>query len=468
MALLVAVWCVVLGASPVPAAGVQSIDLRSDWDLRIRGSGYVGEVGDVNDDGKADVLVNGRRRVWVVFGRSRGGTIDTASLDDDAGFLIYGRTGLHSAPAGDVNGDGADDILVGVPDAKVRGMAGAGIVYVIFGNSSQSVDLRIFDAGEQGGAGYRILGGSVFAQTGQMATSLGDLNQDGLADVAVAAPFASTTYVVFGQQSTDTVDLAAWDDNMQGGRGFRISTRAPASNEFYSVAGVGDTNGDLTPDLLVGVVTGENHPGSAYLVFGKADPLPVDTTIPGGWGFRIKGDRQGDFTGFDNSLAGAGDVNGDGLGDVIVGASRIYENEGRGRAAVVFGKPTIEDVALSDLGSNGFWIKGHWQDATGSDVAAMGDVNLDGLDDVAVGAFRSDHNSRPDSGSAYVVYGKRDTSSIDLRERAEWGYRIDGPWREGHFAAPLASLGDVNQDGVTDLAIGSYGRDVAFLVWHQP
>lgn len=98
----------------------------------------------------------------------------------------------------------------------------------------------------------------------------------------------------------------------------------------------------------------------------------------------------------------------------------------------------------------------------------MGDVNLDGLDDVAVGAFRSDHNSRPDSGSAYVVYGKRDTSSIDLRERAEWGYRIDGPWREGHFAAPLASLGDVNQDGVTDLAIGSYGRDVAFLVWHQP
>lgn len=449
------------------AAGSDNVDLREGHHSQIRGDGFVNEAGDVNGDGLADALVIRENKTWVVFGRSARSNIDVTSPALD-GFVIRARDSLvvNSQGVGDVNGDGFDDVGVGAADARVGEMPGAGITYIVFGGTQGSfVDLTAFDRDEHGAAGFKILGGSSSAQSGQETAGLGDVNQDGLADLAIGAPFAAATYVVFGTPASDPVDLSDWDMNAQADRGYKVTTSAPGTNEDYSVAGAGDVNGDGRPDLLVGVVPGPNHPGGAAVVFGKADPLPVDTTMSGPWGFRVLGHRQGDYTGFANTLDGAGDTNGDGLGDLIIGASRIYENDGAGRAAIVFGRKSFTDIDLGALGESGYWIKGRWNDATGASVTSVGDSNGDGLEDVAVGAYRSDYNSRRDSGSVFVVWGKTDTERVELRRLGNSGVRIDGPWRGSNIGLPVAHLGDFDGDGQGDLAMGAYWKNIARVVF---
>ena len=279
------------------------------------------------------------------------------------------------------------------------------------------------------------------------------MNGDGRRDVLVGAPYcdnngredSGSAYIVFGQASATTVDLAEL-----GQRGFRIDGAAD-DEAGDSVARAGDVNGDGRSDVVVGASGAD----SAYVVFGKADTQSVDLASLGSGGFRIGGDGAG------ASVAGAGDVNGDGRRDVLVGAPFADKNERRdsGSAYVVFGKADTQSVDLASLGSGGLRIDGAAAgDGAGASVAGAGDVNGDGRSDVLVGAWLADNHGRRGSGSAYVVFGRANTKSVDLASLGSGGFRIDGAIDGDHVGETAAGVGDVNGDGRPDVLVSANGR----------
>ena len=261
----------------------------------------------------------------------------------------------------------------------------------------------------------------------------------------------------------ETVTITATDT--EGGRGtasFTVTTRAvidvsalAPTHGFIiqgdeagdllggSVSGAGDINGDGTDDLIAGAANGDdggNFAGEAYIIYGKANPAEGDAGTQFGMtvgsrqvldttglsltdGFIIQGDTLNDALG--QSVAEAGDVNGDGLADLIVGAN--FGRDGgasAGEAYIVYGKAGStgtqfgmamgpegmerQVVDTTDLApADGFIIQGDTvSDQLGWSVSGTGDINGDGLDDLIAGAYEGDDGGDRDAGEAYVVYGK--------------------------------------------------------------
>jgi hypothetical protein len=460
------------------------VDLLSQANVQIDGAdvgsetgAVVAGAGDVNGDGIADVIIGARLAsnnsrfasgsAYVVFGQANPTRIDLNNLGS-GGFRIDGAAtadlaGDSVAGAGDVNGDGLADLIVGAEGAGNNSRFASGSAYVVFGKASTStVDLS--SLGEQG---FRIDGATSGDEAGISVAGAGDVNGDGYPDVIVGAfnagnnarPASGSAYVVFGTVSTSTVDLAAL-----GGQGFRIDGGNAGDEAGTSVAGAGDMNGDGRSDVIVGAPQASNSSlhfsGSAYVVFGQANPTPIDLDHLGSRGFRIDGAGAGDEAGF--SVAKAGDVNGDGVSDVIVGAETASNNNRAlsGSAYVVFGKASTSGVALSALGAQGFRVDGAAVgDEAGFSVAGAGDVNGDGRPDVIVGAFFADNNSRTSSGSDYVVFGKASTTTVDLGALRGQGFRVDGAAASDFVGGSVAGAGDVNGDGRPDLIVGAEGAD---------
>ncbi len=400
-----------------------------------------------------------------------GGTID---LLTDVNVRIDGAAerdyvSASVAGAGDVNGDGRDDVIIGAPNADNNGRSGSGSVYVIYGKDSiDSVDLSALDEED----GFRIDGAANGDGAGFSVAGAGDVNGDDLADVIIGAPNADNSenesgsaYIVYGTDSNVTIDL-----NELGESGFRIDGIARYDWTGYSVAGAGDVNDDGRDDVIVGApFAGFEQPyagyGSAYVVFGKGstDSVNLDGLDEGG--FRIDSAAMYDTAGW--SVSGAGDVNDDGLDDVIVGANGADNNDRpqSGSAYVIFGRrdddgtvehEDAEGVDLAGMEERGFRIDGAaGGDIAGFSVARAGDVNDDGLDDVIVGSPRAGNNDRPLSGSAYVIYGRNTTDSIDLNALDVKGFRIDGAVEGDGAGAAIAGAGDVNGDGGADLIVGA-------------
>jgi Ca2+-binding RTX toxin-like protein len=179
-------------------------------------------------------------------------------------------------------------------------------------------------------------------------------------------------------------------------------------------------------------------------------------------GFVINGVSANDQSGF--SVSGAGDVNGDGRADLIVGATYDDPNgPDSGASFVVFGKTDGTAVELSDIeaGTGGFGINGvSADDQSGVSVSGAGDVNGDGRADVFVGAFRDDPNGA-DSGAAFVVYGKTDTTAVELSdiEAGTGGFVINGVSADDLAGLSVSGAGDVNSDGRADLILGVRADD---------
>lgn len=437
------------------------VDLRTAPSWLVEDASRIAPVDDVNGDGTPDAALSAcgvddrAGEVRVAWGPFEPGTV---GFDDVDGFSILGAEPddfacrLSMRPVGDVNGDGLADVLVGA-DRHRRSPA---TVYVVFGKpDSETVFLRDFDEGTQGGQGYVVYrsGGGIEVE------GLGDMNEDGLGDFAVGD--RTRTYVVFGQSSTLPVDLRTFELGTHADRGFVITNRC----RECIFGAVGDVNGDDVPDVAVGGVAWRRYEalGSAYVVFGKSDGLPVDTSKRTPQLFKIKGDTPGGFGG--GALSAAGDVNGDGLGDLIAAMS-LVSSCCQGKAAVIFGKTDTATVRMAELGDGGFTMgASEGFDFFGYAATGIGDVNGDGLSDVAIGDPGHDYDDRG-AGAVVVVYGKEDRSRVwtDALDYDE-GYVIAGRDHVDWTGSDVASPGDMNGDGVPDLMISAPTGGKAYLLW---
>jgi hypothetical protein len=398
------------------------------------------------------------------------------------GIDFNGTLGTSVSGAGDVNDDGIPDFVVGVPTAVWNGAALAGRAYVVFGRSGLgslgSLDLASLD----GSNGFVING---IAQNEHMGLCLtgGDLNGDGIADLALGAPYATVNghstagkvYVLFGRSGlggAGSISLASLD----GINGFSINGINGSNNTGLSVDISRDVNGDGIGDLVIGAPGASPHgqslAGQAYVLFGNSNLGAGGefnlSSLNGANGLILNGMNAGDRAGF--AVSGAGDVNGDHIDDILIGAFDA-DPDGRtdaGVTYVVFGGYTIGSggsLALSSLnGSNGFVAKGiNPGDEAGGAVHAAGDVNRDGFDDFLIGATEADPNGQLDAGESYLVFGSPTlgaSGSLELSSlNGSTGFKINGIGVNDAAGFSVSAAGDLNHDGTADLAVGAILAD---------
>jgi hypothetical protein len=398
-----------------------------------------------------------------------------STLDGAGGFKIFGeaagdQSGSSVSGAGDINGDGFSDLLVGAPQFVTPGASGAS--YVIFGKNGgfpTSLDLSTLD----GTNGFQISGEQVGDQSGISVSAGGDVNGDGFSDVVIGAraadPFpygtmAGASYVIFGKGSGFASSLGLAE--LIGSNGFQLSGEAAGDQSGLSVSDAGDVNGDGLGDVIIGAWLADPNgasSGASYVVFGNASGFASNldlSTLDGTTGFQISGEAADDGSG--HRVSAAGDVNGDGFDDFLIGAYRADPNGGgSGASYVVFGKASgfLSNVNLSTLtGANGFQISGEAAgDRFGINVSGAGDVNGDGFGDVIIGANGADPNGVA-SGASYVIFGKASGFAANVNLAAldgTNGFQISGEAFADSSGVSVSSAGDVNGDGFGDLVVGA-------------
>jgi hypothetical protein len=371
----------------------------------------VSGAGDVNGDGFADVVVLAPDaydgRTYVVFGRTDTTLVELWHLTrEDGGFAVGGSesSAIESVSGvGDVNDDGLADIVVGGCGEST---------YVVFGKAdTERVALAGVEGGVGGFAMEAEAGGDEVGRSVSGAGDVnGDGVPDVIVGAPGADPNGAGSgraYVVFGKADTDAVALS---DVAQGLGGFALDGEVEGDHSGSSVGGAGDVNGDGLADVVVGAPgadpNGANS-GRAYVVFGKADAgrVSLADVAAGVGGFVVDGEAEKDGPG--GVVTGAGDLNGDGLADVFLGAMEADPNgESSGRAYVVYGKANTDEVSLADVaqGIGGFVLDGETaQDGAGVSVSAAGDVNGDGIPDLVLGALGAPGGAA--AGRTYVVFG---------------------------------------------------------------
>ncbi len=403
--------------------------------------------------------------------------IQLNELNGTNGFRIDGesladRSGFSVSTAGDFNGDGVDDLIIGAYQADPGG-TDSGSSYVIFGTNvgvGSSFSLSSLD----GSNGFRLDGATKGERSGLAVSDVGDVNGDGIGDIIIGAPranpnmsYSGSSYVVFG--SDVLFDATLGLSSLDGSNGFRLDGETLGDLSGSAVSAAGDINGDGIDDIVIGAYNADLNgafSGSSYVVFGSSgfNATLNLSTLDGSNGFRLDGMA---FESSGGAVSSAGDVNGDGIDDLIIGAQYADNNgSSSGSTYLVFGTKT-EFSATLDLstldGVNGFRIDGtSARDLLGRSISRAGDVNDDGIDDIIIGAPRADY-SGVDSGSTYVVFGSN--AGFDATFNVESlnginGFRIDGTTADERSGTAVNKAGDVNGDGIDDIIIGAPLADV--------
>jgi hypothetical protein len=341
--------------------------------------------------------------------------------------------GYAVACAGDVNGDGYDDLAVGAPH-DIGAVDREGIVYLFAGHPNGPDTTPDWQAG----SGQK---GSLF---GAAIGTAGDVNDDGYDDLIVGAPGYNN-----GTTKTGAVLLyCGSDEGLDSVPAWSYISSQKDSNLGIAAGTAGDVNGDGTDDVVVGARwydNGEVNEGAVLVFYGLG---VCDLAATPDWTF--EGGQQDGALG--RSVATTGDVNGDGYDDVIAGAPYYDgEHQDEGAAFIFYGS------AAGLAAGPGWTAYGGQADALfGSSVAAAGDVNGDGYDDVVIGAPFYDRGQE-DEGTALVYYG----SATGPGPFPAW--TASGRQAGQQFGISVAAAGDVNGDGYGDVVVGAahYRRDQA-------
>lgn len=422
--------------APAPSAGFQSLSGNA-------GSFYgwaVAPAGDVNGDGYDDMLASAPNfsltnpqdgLVVLFYGGPNGPAGNTLLWGPYTGSSF----GYAVAGLGDVNGDGYDDFAVGAPDYSHQGF-----VSVWYGRAA---NIPWGTAPDWSVSGTRV--GSHF---GFSVAAAGDVNADGYADLVVGAPTDNGN--VFGSPGPANEGKAYLYHGSATGLGslaWSVQGGQADGNLGNSVSGAGDVNGDGFDDLIIGQEAWDQPvgPGFSILDVGRAlifhgDNIGMYTTPNA----TMQGGGNDSFGHF---VANAGDVNGDGYGDVIV--SSVYSDpNNQGSVAVFRG-------SAGGMVTTPYWsfATGQAFSALGSAVASAGDVNGDGLSDIVVGAVFHDTGGMQDNGRVWVFAGPL-TGAAATTPLREWG----GTASFENFGQSAAGVGDINGDGFCDIAGGSPGH----------
>lgn len=393
----------------------------------------VASAGDVNGDGYSDVIVGASRysngqslegAFFVYHGSASG--INSSPVATVESNVASAEMGDAVACAGDVNGDGYSDVIVGAP-GYTNGQSGEGATFIYHGSASgiNTTPVNTIESNQTN------------AFFGYSVACAGDVNADGYSDVVVVfngytngESNEGAAYVYVGSSSgINTAPIAILETNQ-------------ANANLSSVASAGDVNGDGYSDIIMGAnnySNGQASEGGAFVYHGSASGINITAiTI-------AESNQANALLGF--SAASAGDINGDGYSDVIAGAHH-YNNGGvnEGAVFVYYGSATgISTIPAAILESN------QANALLGFSVASAGDVNGDGYSDIVAGADNYS-NGQANEGAAYLYYGSAGgiiTTPVILESNQA----------VAQMGASVASAGDVNGDGYSDLLIGVQNYD---------
>ena len=372
----------------------------------------VAGAGDLNGDGHSDCVVGIHQFDPAGKGNAGRATalsgINGSGLHDWDGESAQDQMGFDVAVAGDVNNDGFDDVIVGAPEADPGGNFGSGSAYIYSGLNG--TELRQFDGFATG------------ENLGLTVAGAGDVNGDNFDDVIVGIP-----------GDNNATGQARVFSGLDGSTLWQFFGSATGDCFGMSVDGGGDVDHDGVPDVIVGAPARDvglnTDAGSAYVYSGATGALL----------YQKDGDSTQDFLG--QAVALAGDTDNDGYEDFLVGIPRedpVALNEGSASLYSGFSGAQLhrfDGAAAFDL--------------LGFAVAGAGDVNNDGSDDVIVGAYFADPGGLSAAGSAFVYSGA--TGGL-IR-------RLDGAAAGDQLGFDVRNAGDVDRDGYGDLITGAPGAD---------
>ena len=517
----------------------------------VEGVGSVLSAGDVDGDARSEILIGapyhdaGDRSdsgaVYVIDGAglsgmdAADGSVDQVIIMDDVGsdgrsWRLVGesesdRAGWDVASAGDLDGDGLAELLVGAPYHEAGRSFDSGAVYVVAaadlhtldaadGSADQMIELGNVATGRNS---WKLVGEARDDRAGWKVVPAGDFDGDGLSELLVGVPYhdargRSDSGAVYVVAAVDLPSLDAADGSADqiielgnvpsGSNSWKLVGELSNDQAGQSVASVGDLDGDGLSELLVGApyhdAGSRSDSGAVYLISGgsfatadgedgNADGV-VDlgriAALP--WNWKLRGEGPYDRAGW--SVVTAGDLDGDGLSELLVGAP-YHDAGGRSDSGAAYvlsggglaGMDQVDGEAdgVVDLGhaasqSNSWKLTGESPyDRAGVSIAAEGDVDGDGLADLLVGAPFHDAGGHTDSGAAYVLSGGSLVGAdeidgeadgvVDLGRAASQSnsWKLSGESRDGQAGWSVAYAGDLDGDGLVELLVGAPYHDAA-------